>query len=155
MDFLSQSRSIASCPIVDSNSARSAFSSFSFARMSFSCLLSLNTRAAFSKNSRFQLRSWFGLIPCSAAISPSCFSSRGTSKELCSWAGLTPQNQESAGKKKTTRIGRAGQYLKPLLVQIALAVSKSSKHPEIKNKYDSLKKRRGGKKRLSRLHEDC
>ena len=69
-----------------------------------------------------------------------------TSKQLCSWAGLTPQNQESAGKKKTTRIGRAGQYLKPLLVQIALAVSKSDKHVEIKSKYQSLKKRRGGKK---------
>jgi len=69
-----------------------------------------------------------------------------TSKQLCSWAGLTPQNQESAGKKKTTRIGRAGQYLKPLLVQIALAVSKSDKHVEIKSKFQSLKKRRGGKK---------
>jgi transposase len=43
-----------------------------------------------------------------------------TSKQLCSWAGLTPQNNESAGKKKTTRISRAGAYLKPLLVQIAL-----------------------------------
>ena len=69
-----------------------------------------------------------------------------TSKQLCSWAGLTPQNQESAGKKKTTRIGRAGAYLKPLLVQCALAVSKSNKHPELKAKYHSLKKRRGGKK---------
>lgn len=69
-----------------------------------------------------------------------------TSKQLCSWAGLTPQNQESAGKKKTTRIGRAGAYLKPLLVQIALAVSASDKHIEIKSKYQALKKRRGGKK---------
>lgn len=69
-----------------------------------------------------------------------------TAKQLCSWAGLTPQNQESAGKKKTTRIGRAGAYLKPLLVQIALAVGKSEKHPELKNKYLALKKRRGGKK---------
>jgi len=69
-----------------------------------------------------------------------------TAKKLASWAGLTPQNQESAGKKKTTRIGRAGAYLKPLLVQIALAVSKSDKHPELKNKYLALKKRRGGKK---------
>ena len=69
-----------------------------------------------------------------------------TSKQLCSWAGLTPQNQESAGKKKTTRISRAGDYLKPLLVQIALAVVKSDKHPELKNKFLSLKKRRGGKK---------
>ena len=69
-----------------------------------------------------------------------------TSKHLCSWAGLTPQNNESANKKKTTRISRAGAYLKPLLVQIALAVVKSSKHPEHKNKYQSLKKRRGHKK---------
>jgi transposase len=69
-----------------------------------------------------------------------------TSKQLCSWAGLTPQNQESAGKKKTTRIGRAGAYLKPLLVQISLAVSKSEKHPELKDKFLALKKRRGGKK---------
>ena len=37
-----------------------------------------------------------------------------TSKHLCSWAGLTPQNNESAGKKKTTRISRAGAYIKPL-----------------------------------------
>ena len=69
-----------------------------------------------------------------------------TSKKLCSWAGLTPQNQESAGKKKTTRIGRAGDYLKPLLVQIALAAVKSDKHSELKNKFLVLKKRRGGKK---------
>lgn len=60
--------------------------------------------------------------------------------------GLTPQNQESAGKKKTTRIGRAGAFLKPLLVQCALAVGKSDKHPELRNKYLALKKRRGGKK---------
>ena len=29
-----------------------------------------------------------------------------SSMHLCSWAGLTPQNNESAGKKKTTRISR-------------------------------------------------
>jgi len=69
-----------------------------------------------------------------------------TAKKLVSWAGLSPQNNESAGKKKTTRIARAGAYLKPLLVQCALAVSSSDKHPELKNKYQALKKRRGGKK---------
>ena len=69
-----------------------------------------------------------------------------TAKQLCSWAGLSPQNNESAGKKKTTRIGRAGVYLKPLLVQCSLAISNSDKHPELKNKYQALKKRRGGKK---------
>jgi len=69
-----------------------------------------------------------------------------TAKHLCSWAGLVPQNNESAGKKKTTRITHAGTYIKPLLVQCSVAVSKSEKHPEIRNRYLSLKKRRGHKK---------
>lgn len=69
-----------------------------------------------------------------------------TAKQLASWAGLTPQNNESAGKKKTTRIGKSGAYIKPLLIQIALAASRSDKHPEIKGKHQALKKRRGGKK---------
>lgn len=72
-----------------------------------------------------------------------------TSKHLCSWAGLTPQNNESAGKKKTTRIGRAGTYIKPLLVQCALAAIKAKKkHPEIFNRYNNIKKRRGHKKAI-------
>lgn len=71
-----------------------------------------------------------------------------SSKHLCSWAGLTPQNNESAGKKKTTRIGKAGQYIKPLLVQCALAASnpRSKKYPEILAKSQQLRKRRGTKK---------
>lgn len=71
-----------------------------------------------------------------------------TSKHLCSWAGLTPQNNESAGKKKTTRISRGGAYIKPLLVQCALAAVKSNKHPKIRNRYLALKKRRGHKKAI-------
>jgi len=69
-----------------------------------------------------------------------------SAKHLCSWAGLTPQNNESAGKKKTTRISHAGVYIKPLLLQCAVAVSKSEKHPEIRNRYLALRKRRGNKK---------
>ena len=71
-----------------------------------------------------------------------------SSKHLCSWAGLTPQNNESAGKKKTTRIGKAGQYIKPLLIQCAIAASnkRSKKYPEILGKYLQLSKRRGSKK---------
>jgi len=71
-----------------------------------------------------------------------------TSKQLCSWAGLTPQNNESAGKKKTTRITRAGAYIKPLLVQCANAAIKGTRHPEVKNRYLALKKRRGHKKAI-------
>jgi transposase len=43
------------------------------------------------------------------------------SKRLCCWAGLTPGNNESAGKKKSVRITRAGVYLKPALVQVSHA----------------------------------
>lgn len=71
-----------------------------------------------------------------------------TAKHLCSWAGLVPQNAESAGKKKTTRVSRAGAYIKPLLVQCALTVCNSDKHPEIKSRYLALKKRRGHKKAM-------
>ena len=71
-----------------------------------------------------------------------------TSKHLCSWAGLTPQNNESAGKKKTTRIIRAGAYIKPLLVQCALSAIRKKSNPEIRNRYLSIKKRRGHKKAI-------
>lgn len=71
-----------------------------------------------------------------------------TSRHLCSWAGLTPQNDQSAGKKKTTRISRAGAYIKPLLVQCALCAIRSKKHPELANRYNAIKKRRGHKKAI-------
>jgi len=71
-----------------------------------------------------------------------------TSKHACSWAGVTPQNNESAGKKHSVRISRAGVYIKPLLVQCANAVVKSDKHTEIKNRYLSIKKRRGHKRAI-------
>ena len=71
-----------------------------------------------------------------------------TSKHLCSWAGLTPQNNESAGKKKTTRISRAGAYIKPLLVQCTLCAIRTKQFPEVRNRYLALKKRRGHKKAI-------
>ena len=71
-----------------------------------------------------------------------------TSRHLCSWAGLAPQNDQSAGKKKTTRVSRAGVYLKPILVRCANAAIKSNKHPEVKNRYNAIKKRRGHKKAI-------
>jgi len=71
-----------------------------------------------------------------------------TSRHLCSWAGLTPQNDQSAGKKKTTRISRAGVYIKPLLVQCANAAIRCNDNPEIANRYNAVKKRRGHKKAI-------
>lgn len=71
-----------------------------------------------------------------------------SAKHLCSWAGLTPQNNESAGKKKNCHISRAGAYLKPLLVQCALAAIKDKQNPYFRVKYDRIKKRRGHKRAI-------
>jgi transposase len=68
------------------------------------------------------------------------------SKRLCCWAGLTPINNQSAGKKKSVRISRAGVYLKPALVQVAHAAVKSNDSPYYKNKYEHISKRRGKKR---------
>ncbi len=71
-----------------------------------------------------------------------------SSKRLCCWAGLTPGNNESAGKKKSVRITRAGVYLKPALVQCAHAAVKSKTNPYYKNKYERTAKRRGKKRAI-------
>ena len=71
-----------------------------------------------------------------------------TSRHLFSWAGLAPLNDNSAGKKKTTRVSRAGVYLKPLLVQCANAAVRSKKNPEITNRYNAIKKRHGHRKAI-------
>ena len=75
-------------------------------------------------------------------------------KQLVSWTGLAPANNESANKKKSVRISKAGQYLKPLLVQCALGAIKD-KESAIKDKesyfgikYTRIRKRRGHKKAI-------
>ena len=71
----------------------------------------------------------------------------GSSKRLCRWAGLTPGNNESAGKKKSVRISRAGVYLKPALVEAAhAAVTATQKCPYFRIKYERIMKRRGKKR---------
>ena len=69
-------------------------------------------------------------------------------RHLCSWAGLTPRCNESAKKKKSVRITKAGVYIKPLLVQCALCAIKDKSCPYIKARYESLKRRRGHKKAI-------
>ena len=71
-----------------------------------------------------------------------------SSKRLCCWAGLTPGNNESAGKKKSVRISRAGVYLKPTLVEAAHAAVKDKAHPYYAIKYERLAKRRGKKRAI-------
>lgn len=71
-----------------------------------------------------------------------------TDKHLASWAGLAPANNESADKKKSTRCGKGGAYLKPLMIQCANAAVKSTKQPYFANKYKALRKRKNHKKAI-------
>lgn len=72
----------------------------------------------------------------------------GSSKRLCRWGGLTPGNNESAGKKKSVKITRAGVYLKPALVEIAHAVAKDKSNHYYSIKYEHISKRRGKKRAI-------
>jgi len=73
----------------------------------------------------------------------------GSSRRLCSWAGLAPGNNQSAGKKKSVKITRAGVYLKPALVEAAhAAVKATEKSPYFKIKFEKIMKRRGKKRAI-------
>ena len=80
-------------------------------------------------------------IGCDMSVFPSA-------KHLCSWAGCCPRNDQSGGKIKSTRISRAGTYLKPRLVQIANALVRSKQHPEFADRYRRIKSRRGHRKAI-------
>lgn len=67
---------------------------------------------------------------------------------LVSWAGLSPGDNQSAGKKKSVKISRAGVYLKPALVEAAHAAVKDKEHPYYAIKYNTIKKRRGQKRAI-------
>lgn len=71
-----------------------------------------------------------------------------SAKHLVSWAGCCPRNDQSNKKVKSTRISRAGCYLKPLLVQVANAIIKSDKYPECRERYRRIKAHRGHKKAI-------
>lgn len=65
---------------------------------------------------------------------------------LSKWAGLSPGQNESAGKKKSVRISKAGVYLKPCLVEVAHAAVKDKQTPYYAIKFEKIKKRRGKKR---------
>ena len=69
-------------------------------------------------------------------------------RHFCSWAGVVPANNESAGKKKSVRCARAGVYIKPLMVQVAHAAVKSKKCPYFGVRYNQIARRRGKKKAI-------
>ena len=67
---------------------------------------------------------------------------------LASWAGLAPGCNESAGKKKSVKISRAGVYLKPCLVEVAHCAVKDKTNTYYANKFNKISKRRGKKRAI-------
>ena len=65
---------------------------------------------------------------------------------LASWAGLAPGCNESAGKKKSVKISRAGVYLKPALIEVAHSAVKDKTNDYYSKKFNVLSKRRGKKR---------
>jgi transposase len=65
-----------------------------------------------------------------------------TAAQAASWAGLSPGNHESAGKKKSSRITPGNRYLKTMLCQSAHAASHTKKG-YLRDKFYRLKARRG------------
>jgi len=70
----------------------------------------------------------------------------GSAKRLCCWAGLTPGNNQSAGKKKSSKITKAGVYIKPALVEAAHGAVSCKSNPYYKQKFERISKRRGKKR---------
>jgi transposase len=71
----------------------------------------------------------------------------GSEKNLASWAGVSPGNNESAGKKKSSRTTHGDKWLKAMIVQCAWGATRT-KGTYLKSKYNSLVGRRGKKRAL-------
>ena len=70
-----------------------------------------------------------------------------TDGHLVSWAGLCPGQNESAGKRKSSRLRKGAPWLKTLLVQCAWAAVKK-KDSYYKAQFNRLKSRGGPKKAI-------
>lgn len=68
-----------------------------------------------------------------------------TAGHLLSWAGLCPRLDESAGKRRSTRVRKGAPWLKTVLVQCAWAASRA-KETYLRAQFLRLKGRRGPKK---------
>jgi len=64
---------------------------------------------------------------------------------LVSWAGLCPRNDESAGKRRSTRVRKGAPWLKTMLVQAACSAA-NTKNTYLRAQYHRIRGRRGSKK---------
>ncbi len=70
-----------------------------------------------------------------------------TAAHLVSWAGLCPRNDESAGKRRSTRMRQGDPWLKTTLVQCSWAAARK-KGSYIQAQFHRIRSRRGAKKAI-------
>jgi hypothetical protein len=70
-----------------------------------------------------------------------------TAGHLVSWAGLCPRNDESAGKRRSTRLRKGGTWLKTTLVTAAWAAVRT-KASYLRTQFTRIRARRGAKKAI-------
>jgi transposase len=70
-----------------------------------------------------------------------------TAGHLLSWATMCPRNDESAGKRRSTRVRKGGTWLKTTLVTCAWAAVRS-KDTYLRAQFLRIKSRRGAKKAI-------
>jgi transposase len=70
-----------------------------------------------------------------------------TAGHLISWVGLCPRNDESAGKRRSTRLRKGAPWLKTMLIQCAWAASRR-KGSYLQAQYHRLRARRGAQKAI-------
>jgi transposase len=70
-----------------------------------------------------------------------------TSQHLASWAGVSPGNHESAGKRKSSKTTKGNPHIKSAMCEAAWAVSRC-RNRWLAAKYWSIAARRGKKKAL-------
>ena len=73
-----------------------------------------------------------------------------TAGHLISWAGLCPKNDESAGKRRPTRMRKGAAWLKTTLVQCAAAAARK-KASYLQAQFHRLRARRGARKAIGAL----
>ena len=68
-------------------------------------------------------------------------------RHLISWSGLCPKNDESAGKRRSSRMRKGAAWLKPTLIQCAWAAVRK-KDSYLQAQFYRLRARRGAKKAI-------
>ena len=67
------------------------------------------------------------------------------SQHICSWVGLSPGNNESAGKRKSVHINKGNPYLKNMLCEVAWIMA-SHRKLYLSGWYWKVKQRKGAKR---------